>query len=163
MPRIPAVLETSFWIAAYRAEVAANCLDLYAIVVPPAVEAEIVSVQPSAPRREFPYSTLFRHLRPQLLDPPQLVPAPLPVFGPGEAQPIPLARELGASLLINERRAATYAANLGIQVISVPAVVLDLHADGVISKRAARTKLALIEPITSPALIAAARRALDTL
>jgi hypothetical protein len=48
--RVLAVLDTSFWVAAYRAEVAANCLDLFEIVVPHAVEAEIRSVQVVAPR-----------------------------------------------------------------------------------------------------------------
>ena len=36
--RIVAVLETWFWIAAYQAEVAANCLDLFDIIIPQAVE-----------------------------------------------------------------------------------------------------------------------------
>ena len=58
-----AVLDTSFWTLAYRAEVAANCLDLFQIVVPRAVESEIRAIQADAPRREYPYATLFRHLR----------------------------------------------------------------------------------------------------
>ena len=81
-----AVLETSFWTAAYRAEIAANCLDLFEIVVPRAVEAEIRSIDPADPRREYPSTTLFRHLRGQLLDPPPEVPTPLARFGPGRSR-----------------------------------------------------------------------------
>jgi predicted nucleic acid-binding protein len=161
--RRPAVLETSFWTAAHRADIAANYLDIYDIVVPRAVEAEITAVQPEAPRREYPYATLFRHLRDRMLDPPIETPPPLRAFGPGEAEAIVLAEALGVDLLVNEHRAALYAARAGIFVVTVPAVVLLLHAAGIISDRAARRKLDLIQPITAPALIEKARRALDTL
>lgn len=163
MTRITAVLETSFWIAAYRAEVVANCLDLFEIVVPRAVEAEILAVHPSAPRREYPYATLFRHLRPQMTGPPEPTPGPLPIFGLGEAEAIPLAHHLGAALLINERRAATFAANLAIPIVTVPAVIVSLCDQEIISDRAARTKLALIQPITAPQIMEDALRALDAL
>jgi predicted nucleic acid-binding protein len=163
MARIPAVLETSFWIAAYRAEVAANCLDLFDIIVPRAVEAEIMSVQPEVPRREYPYTTLFRHLRVQMRDPPDASPAPLPFFGAGEAAAIPLAHQLGIALLVNERRAVAYAASLSMPVVTVPAVVVALRDRQIISDRAARTKLELIRPITAAATITDAMRALDEL
>ena len=163
MTHITAVLETSFWLAAYRAEVVANCLDLFEIVVPHAVEAEILAVHPSAPRREYPYATLFRHLRPQMTGPPEPIPAPLPIFGPGEAEAIPIAHQLGAALLINERRAATYAANLAIPIVTVSAVIVSLRDQEVISDRAARTKLALIQLITAPQIMEDALRALDAL
>lgn len=158
-----AVLETSFWTAAYRAEIAANCLDLFEIVVPRAVEAEICSVDPADPRREYPYTTLFRHLRGQLLDPPPQVPTPLARFGPGEAEAIALAHDLGLDLLINEHRAGGYAANLGIAVVTVPAVIVLLRAEGIISARAAARKLDLIDPITARRMIEHARRAIDAL
>ncbi|MBI2911255.1 MAG: hypothetical protein HYY05_03875 [Chloroflexi bacterium] len=161
--RIRAVLETSFWVAAYRAEVAANCLDLFDVVVPPAVQAELRAVQPSAPRREYPYATLFRALPSQMCDPPPESPKPLPLFGAGEAEAIALAQTVDAILLINERRGAQYAANLGIPVATVPAVIVALCAQGAISVRAARRKLALIEPITATAIIHDALRALATL
>lgn len=161
MVRVAAVLETSFWIAAYRAEVAANCLDLFDIIVPRAVEREILAVQHSAPQREYPYATLVRHLRNQMADPPEFTPTPLAIFGAGEAEAIPLAQQMSAALLINERRAAVYASNLNIPIVTVPAVVVALCDQKIISDRAARTKLALIEPITAPDIIADARRALD--
>lgn len=142
--RVPAVLDTSFWVAAYRAEIAANSLDLFEIVVPRAVEAEIMAVQAAAPRREYPYATLFRHLRDRMRSAPAQLTDPLPLFGPGEAEAIALARELGVLLLINEHRAADYARNLGTLVVTVPAVIVALRAEDVISDRAARRKLALI-------------------
>jgi len=161
--RILAVLDTSFWIAAYRAEVVANSLDLFDMVVPRAVEAEILVVQAAAPRREYLYATLFRHLRVQMTNSPAIAPAPLHLFGAGEAEAIPLAQHLGAALFINERRGATYAANLNIPVVTVPAVIVALCAETIISDRAARTKLALIQPITAQDIINDALRALGTL
>ncbi|MGH2351748.1 MAG: hypothetical protein ACRDJN_09060 [Chloroflexota bacterium] len=39
---------------AYRAEVIANCFDLFEMIVPRAVEAELRRRQPEAPTREYP-------------------------------------------------------------------------------------------------------------
>ena len=158
-----AVLDTSFWTNAYRAEVVANCFDLFQIVVPRAVESEILAPQAGAPAREYPYATLFRHLRGHMLDPPTNAPAPLGMFGAGEAAAITLAQALDASLLINERRAAAYAESLGIAIVTVPAVIVALRLGGIISDRAARRKLELIEDNTAQELMAEARRVLDRL
>jgi predicted nucleic acid-binding protein len=155
-----AVLDTSFWIAAYRAEVAANCLDLFKIVVPVAVEREILSVQALAPGREYPYATLFRHLRSPMLDVPTSI-EPIRQFGRGEAEAIALAAHLELALLINERRAAQYAENLGVSTITVPSVIVVLLARDVISVRAARRKLELIEAITARDIIEQASRAIN--
>ena len=87
--RIHAVLDTSFWVAAYRAEVAANCLDLFEIIVPRAVEAELLAVQASAPGREYPYATLFRHLRQQMSDPPVEAPPHCASLAPEKPRPFP--------------------------------------------------------------------------
>ncbi len=160
---VRAVLETSFWTVAYRAEVTANCLDLYEIIVPRAVEAEIRALQASEPRREYPHATLFRRLQAQISDPPEMEPEPLPGFGRGEAAAIPLAAHLAVVLLINERGGARHARNLGIQVVTVPAVIVDLRAQDVISDRAARRKLELIEPYTAAEIIRDAHRTLDAL
>jgi len=158
-----AVLETSFWTAAYRAEIVANCLDVFEIVVPRAVEAEIRGRQVGATRREYPYATLFRHLRAQMADPPAERLPPLQRFGAGEAEAVVVARHLDAVLLINERRAAEYAARQGIVVVTVPSVIAALRGEDVISDRAARRKLDLIAPITARQLVADARRILDAL
>lgn len=157
------VLDTSFWTNAHRAEVLANCFQLFRIVVPRAVESEILARQADAPAREYPYATLFRLLRGQMLDPPINSPAPLGRFGVGEAAAITLAQALDASLLINERRAAAYAASLGIAIVTVPAVIVTLRLAGTIGDRAARRKLELIEGNTAQELVADARRVLDQL
>jgi hypothetical protein len=105
------------------------------------------------PQREYPYATLFRHLRDKMLDPPDDAPPPLSRFGAGEAAAITLAQHLGAPLLINEIRATSYAAGLGIMVFTVPAVIVWLRRRGVISDRAARRKLELIMQNTARDLI----------
>jgi predicted nucleic acid-binding protein len=158
-----AVLDTSFWIAAYRAEVAANCLDLFEIVVPQAVEAEIFAIQVDAPRREYPYATLFRHLRGQMLDHPPDADQPLDRFGRGEAEAISVARHLDALLLINERPGGDYAAGLGILVVTVPTVIVALRSRDIISDRAARRKLELIGSITAREYLVEATVLLDRL
>ena len=88
---------------------------------------------------------------------------PLSVFGPGEAEAIALATELNAVLLINERPGLQFARNLGLDVASVPSVIVLLRSQGVISDRAARRKLGLIAPNTAAAIIDEAARALDLL
>jgi hypothetical protein len=148
---------------AYRAEVAANCLDLYDVVVPRAVDVEIQTNDPLVPRGEFPYATLFRHLRDRMTDPPEPEPAPLRDLGPGEAAAVSVARFLGIALLVNERRARKLAANMGLTVVTVPTTIVVLHHRGVISAQAAWRKLALIKSNTAPELIADASAALAAL
>ena len=161
--RARAVLDTSFWVAAYRAEVAANCLDLFEIVVPRAVEEENRRPQATAPSREYPYATLFRHLRNLMFDPPESSPKPIILFGAGEAEAIVLSGHLNAVLLVNERRGARYAENLNLRVVTVPTVIVTLRVRQVISSRTAYRKLDLIEPITAAEIVAEARRAVDLL
>jgi predicted nucleic acid-binding protein len=160
--RVLAVLDTSFWVLAYRAEIAANCLDLFEIVVPKAVAQEIMAGEAGVATREYPYATLFRHLQHELrtLD---VEVSPLGSFGPGEAEAIALAAQLGAVLLINEKPGMHYARNLGVDVATVPAVIVLLRSQGVISDRAARTKLGLIAANTARTIIEDAARALDTM
>jgi predicted nucleic acid-binding protein len=98
-----------------------------------------------------------------MADPPDPGPRPLPLFGAGEAEAIALAAHLGVRLLINERPAAQFAARMGVTCFTVPSLVVALRARDVISARAARRKLALIEPITARPFLDDARRALDSL
>ena len=160
--RVPAVLDTSFWVLAYRAEIAANCLDLFDIVVPNAVAQEILAQQQGATAREYPYATLFRHLQHHMRAPVGPV-SPIERFGAGEAEALALAVELKVVLLINERPALQYARNLGLDVATVPSVIVLLRSQGVISDRAARRKLGLIGPNTAASIIDEATRALDIL
>jgi predicted nucleic acid-binding protein len=112
--------------------------------------------------REYPYATMFRHLRHELRAPHVNV-VPLSIFGTGEAEAIALAAELKAVLLINERPGLQYARNLGLDVGTVPSVIVLLKSQGVISDRAARRKLSLISANTAPPIIDEATRALDVL
>ncbi|MGH2457648.1 MAG: hypothetical protein ACRDIY_02140 [Chloroflexota bacterium] len=84
-----------------------------------------------------------------MVDPPADRPAGLPVFGAGEAEAIALAERLQAVILVNERCAAKYALNLGIDVVTVPSLIVAHRALEIISDRAARKKLALIAPIAA--------------
>lgn len=161
--RLRAVLETSFWVAAHRAEVAANSFDFFAMVVPAAVQEEILATQVGHPFREYPYATLFRQLRHRMIDPPADSPPAISRFGPGEAAAIALAGSLPAILLINEHPDAQYARNLGIPVVTVPSFIVTLRGLDLISDRAARRKLELIGPVTSPRYITEARQFLDYL
>ena len=158
-----AVLDTSFWVAGCWADVAANSLDLFRIVVPAAVEVEIRATLADQPQREYAYATLFRHLRDKMLDPPGGFVKRIDGYGPGEAEAISLARDLGALVLINERPGIALALSLGLHVVTVPALVVAVCAAGVVSERAARRRLDLIERVTSPQIIAQARAALDAL
>jgi len=160
--RVLAVLDTSFWVLAYRAEIAANCLDLFDIVVPIAVADELLSREARSPTREYPYATLFRHLQHELRSS-DIEVEPIPRFGQGEAEAIALAARLGAVLLINERPSAHYAQNLGLDVATVPSVIVLLRAQGIISDNAARQKLKLIAAHTAPQIVEQATRALDAL
>lgn len=141
---------------------AANLLDLFRLVVPEAVEEELSAGDPAFPLREYPYATLFRHLLPRMTRVPSSEgPAPLPIFGPGEAAAVTLARGRAILLLVNERPAADYAANLGVAVVTIPTVVVRLHLGGVISRRAAHRKLDLLRSVTTPGYIDDARRLVD--
>lgn len=160
--RVPAVLETSFWVLAYRAEIAAICFDVFDITVLAAVEAEITSVPTSGSTREYPYAALFRVLRNRFHKADTDVP-PLPGFGRGEAEAIAAAAKSDALLLINESRAARYARNMGVDVASVPSAIVLLRSQNLLSDRAARTKLKLIASNTAAAILKDAVQALDLL
>jgi predicted nucleic acid-binding protein len=155
------VLDTSAWVAAYRAEVAANLLDLFRLVVPEAVANEIAARDPAFPAREYPYASLFRHLRHRMTVVPGSAAHSLPDFGPGEAAALALAQEHRWLVLINEWRAAEHALNLGLVVLTIPTIIVRLHLAGVISRRAAQRKLDLISTITTRASIDEARRLVD--
>jgi predicted nucleic acid-binding protein len=156
------VLDTSAWVMACRAEVAANLLDIVRLVVPAAVVDEITARDPHHPTREYPYATLFRHLSERM----ELVsaadsPPPLAMFGAGEAAALALAAQRQLLVLVNEWRAAEHARNLGLQVITIPTVIVRLHLAGVVSRHAAQRKLELIRANTSPGYLAEAQRLID--
>jgi hypothetical protein len=148
---------------AWRADVAANCLDLFELVPPRAVQEEIEENDPLVPGGEFPYATLFRHLRDKVADPPVPEPTPLAIMGRGEAAAIPLAQSLGLPLLVNEAKAKKFATNVGVDVITVPATIVVLYRRGVISNKAAWRKLELVSANTAADIIRDAAAALAAL
>jgi hypothetical protein len=156
-------LDTSFWVLACRADIAANCLDLFDMIPPKAVQEEIQENDPLVPAGEFPYATLFRHLRDKMIDPPDPEPQPLDLFGRGEAAAIALAQHLHVPLLVNEAKAKKYATNIGLMVITVPATIVVLYRNGVISNKAAWRKLELLQGNTAPEIIGDAAAALSAL
>jgi hypothetical protein len=150
---LPAVLDTSYWVIACRADIAANCLDLFEMIAPAEVQREIETKDPLYPTGEFPYATLFRHLRDRMRDPPNPEPAPVKALHAGEAAALALAQDLGVPLLVNEVKARNFATNLGVPVITVPATIVWLYSRGVISSSAAWRKLQLIERNTADAIL----------
>src|SRR5439155_1890727 len=102
--------------------------DLFRLVVPQAVADEIAAVDPAFLLREYPYATLFRQLQRRMtIVSATAGPTPLPIFGAGEAAALALAQARGLILLVNERPAAAYAANLGIVVVTIPTLIVRLH------------------------------------
>lgn len=156
--RPAAVLDTSAWVAAHRAQVAANLFDLFMLLVPEAVADEIAARHPAFPSWEFPHATLFRILRPRMriLGADEVTPLPIP--GPGEAAALAVAQARRALVLVNEWRAVEYATDLGLQTITIPTVIVRLHLAGVMSRAAAEAKLSAISNMTTRSYIDEAQR-----
>jgi predicted nucleic acid-binding protein len=133
------------------------------IVVPAAVDRELRAPDVVYPSRVYPETALYAQLRPQLLEPPDLEPEPLSLFGAGEAAAISLARRtLGAVLLINDARPAAHARNLGLAVVSVPSMIVIARVQELVPDHVARALLSAAERHgTSPAVVAAAASILD--
>ena len=74
-----------------------------------------------------------------------------------------LAKHLKGHLFVSEQPSKAYAGNLGPKVTTVPAVVVALFAQGIITEQAARKKLAIIEPNTAPEIISEALLAIEAL
>src|SRR5438876_8535821 len=144
-------METSFWVAGYRAEILGYCIDLLDIVVPRAVADELT--QPSSQGGEAPYTTLFRQLQNRIQAPPTPEPDPIPQFGKGAGAALALANELKAGLLTNERAVKTFGANYGLEVWTVPAVIVALCDQGILPPPAARTRLELMQHFTHADII----------
>lgn len=139
-------------------------LRLFEIVVPRAVERELTEEDRLFPGRLYPDTALFQELRPLMHDPPAREPPPLAVFGGGEAAAIPLAQSLQAAILLNDRRPAVFARNLGLTVLTVPDMIVVLRAREFIADHMARAMLAASgRHGASPALVTAAGRVLDLL
>jgi predicted nucleic acid-binding protein len=157
------VLDTSFWTVGFKVGLVGYVLQLFEIVVPRAVEREIMYADRQYPARDYPNTALFREVR-ELMAEPAEEPPPLRVFGGGEAAAIPLARQLNATLLVNDRRPVTFARNLGIRVTTVPDMIVFLRSREFIPEHMARAMLTTSQRHgTSPVLVEAAEQLLSAL
>lgn len=95
------------------------------------------------------------------MTPPSPEPVPVGRFGKGESAA--LAKHLKAHFVVNEQPAKAYAGNLGLKVTTVPAVIVALFAQGIITEQAARKKLEIVEPNTAPEIISEALLAIEAL
>jgi predicted nucleic acid-binding protein len=139
-------------------------LRLYDVIVPKAVADEIMRPDPMYPQRVYPDRALFEQMLPQMNGTPEDEPTPLRLFGPGEAAAIPLAQRLDCRVLINDRRAAAFARNLGLIVLTVPDVIVVVRSWELLPDHVARALLQAGERHgTSPILVAGAMRALDVM
>ena len=137
---------------------------LFDVVVPGAVERELTAPDGLYPGRVYPDAALFQELRSLMRDPPEDEPQPLTVFGGGEAAAIALAQLLQVTVLLNDRRAAGFARNLGLAVLTIPDTIVLLCAQELIPDHMARAMLAASERHgAAPALVAAATQVLDLL
>ncbi len=113
----------------------------FSIVVPSAVEAEIQATDARYPQRLYPDTALFDQVREQFQSPPDPEPDPLDRFGAGEAAGIALSRSMGATLLIDDRRPAEFARNLGLAVVSCPGMIVVATSQQLISAHTAQAML----------------------
>ena len=160
-----AVLETSFWTVAFRAQVLPYALLDFDMVVPAAVTRELLFTDRRVPARLYPAAALFTSIHPSLPAPPDPEPAPIPMFWPGEAAAIALAQALpGHVLLINDDRPAACARNLGVPVMTVPESIVRACSGGRVAKHMAHAQLRDCERHgTSPRLVEMARSIIDAL
>lgn len=134
------------------------------ITVPAAVEAEIRTIDKQFPQRLYPDTALFDQLRDQLRDPPDPEPSPWQRFGAGEAAAIALSRSTGAVLLINDRRPAEFARNLGLPVVTCPGMIVVARSQDLISSHMAHAMMRTCgQHGTSPAIITEATLLLTAL
>jgi predicted nucleic acid-binding protein len=148
------VLDTSFWTVGFKVGLLGYAMRAFSIVVPSAVEAEIRATDARYPQRSYPDTALFDQVRDQFESPPDPEPAPFQQFGPGEAAAIALSRSLGAVLLINDRRPAELARNLGLAVVSCPGMIVVARSQQLIAAHMAQAMLRMCaQHGTAPALI----------
>lgn len=156
-----AVLETSFWVNAARAGVVGTCLDIFTLVVPRAVEAEILATDPLVATRDYEYRALFRHLRAAMEAAPEPEPEPIPHPDAGEAAAIPVAAALRLPLLVNDRHAIRLARNYDVRTLDVPGLIVLLVSRGTLASATALDKLSLLESTTARELIQRSRRHIE--
>lgn len=161
MEKQGAVLDTSFWSAAFSVELLPYLFDFFQVRLPQAVIDEITAVHPQESTREFPQAALYRVLQDRFtVTEPH---APLRLFGPGERHAIALAVERSEVLLINDYKPYQFARRLGVRCLSVPEFAVLVFAAGKLSQAAIKLRLARLRYVTSKQLIDAAEEMMRNL
>ena len=157
MKKREAVLDASFWSVGYLARIDEYLPLYFRLLVPVAVEAEIMAQDVRDVELLYPYSQLYQLVKEaghmQALNPSRK----LGLYGKGEDPAISLARERGALLLINDARPYHFARSLGIKSLTVPGFIVFLTSQNRIRVSAALAKLNAIAPHTSQELMEEAR------
>lgn len=158
------MLDTSFWTVGFKVGLLGYAMRAFSIVVPGAVEAEIRACDARYPGRLYPDTALFEQVRDQLLAPPDPEPVPFGRFGAGEAAAIALSQQLGATLLINDRRPSEVARNLGLAVVSCPGMIVIARSQQLVPGHMAQAMLRMCaQHGTSPSIVDAASLLLSAL
>jgi predicted nucleic acid-binding protein len=158
------VLDTSFWTVGFKVGLLGYAMRAYSIVVPRAVEVEIRASDVRYPRRVYPDTALFDQINHLFEAPPEPEPAPLDRFGAGEAAAIALSQSIDSVLLINDRRPADLARNLGVAVVTCPGMIVVARSQELIPAHVAQAMLRMCSQHgTSPLLIDEASRLLAAL
>jgi predicted nucleic acid-binding protein len=158
-----AVIDTSFWSAAFQAHLTGHLLRMYEVTVPPGVEREILAPNSKNPRLLYPQQALFQQLRGLMSAAPASVPQAVGSFGAGERDAISTALHLQATLLINDRDPARYAQALQVPVLYVPDFVVLIRSQGLVAHARARSMIDLAGRMTAPEVVATGLALLDEL
>jgi predicted nucleic acid-binding protein len=163
-PRRPqAVIDTSFWAAAFQAQLIGYLLRVYEATVPVAVEREVLAPNRRDPRLLYPQQALFQQLRGLMHSAPPDVPQVVGSFGAGERDAISTALHLGTTLLINDRDPARFAQALQVPILYVPDFVVLIRAQGLVTHARARSMIDMAGRMTAPQVVATALTLLDQL
>jgi predicted nucleic acid-binding protein len=162
-PGRSAVIDTSFWAAAFQAQLIGYLLRAFDVTVPPAVEREILAPNRNNPQLLYPQQALFQQLRGLMTSASPDVPQVVGSFGSGERDAISTALHLDATLLINDRDPARYAQALQIRVLHVPDFVVLIRAQGLVTHARARSMIDLAGRMTAPEIVTTGLQLLDEL
>ena len=163
MEKLPAVLETSFWVLGHRVDVLSYLHRFFMVFVPEAVHSEVLAPDPRYPQRVYGYQEMFALLEGEGLFSFRNPARNLPRFHAGEAAALALALEEGWWLLINEQRALTFARQRGIKAVTVPEFIVYLYEAHILSYRSALSKLDGIASNTGQSVMQVARQTFSTL
>ena len=162
--RIPAVLDTSFWINAYRAELYQYLPRYFELFYCSGVQAEIERPDPRHPLVIYPDTQAFRLMcQGGVLN--RRDPASCNrLFGLGESQALALSEQEGWVILVDDFAPFSYASStLNLKAISTPAFLLHLFSQGEFSYKGATERLARLEKSVAAGLLEPVRETVEVL